>query len=164
METGAKTCGLHESTPEEVNARLHRLYDKLKKSPVAVPVPKDGLGSYGLIDYKYVKTTLMLFAYAPYTLNPFLGAPQLSASLAELESGNGAPLWNWLSQLQANFECSCPKRPQAPENVGPDALQAIACGDGGKANDTVEDLEGYFTRLSAISEFADVLAPRPICL
>lgn len=164
MEAGADVCGLYQSTPEQVLDRLHRLFAKLKKNPIVVPMSKNDVGDYGLISYKLVKSTLLMFAYKPYAIASPLGAPQLSVSLAELEKDNGTPLWSWLSALQERFECSCPTRPQEPKYVNTDALQAIACGDGGRVDDTVEDLEEYFSRLLAISEYADVVAPRPMCL
>lgn len=164
VEAGPVNCGLHQSTPQEVLDRLHNILDELKRSPVAVFASKTGPNNYGLIDYKLVKSTLLFFTAEPYPRNPFTGAAYLSAALAELEKGNGAPLWTALSSMQERFACSCPEHPQEPEALTGHAIQAIVCGDGGRIDDTVEELEEDFIRLSAISEFADVLWPRPACL
>lgn len=144
---------------------MHKLLEDLKQNPVLVPISESPSNNYGLVDYKVVKNALALFAYAPYgTAGPFLAAIHLSSSLAELEKGNGAPIWAWLSLTQERFECTCPKQPQEPDLITPHADQAITCGDSGQVNDTVQDLKDYFVRASAISAFADILWPRALCL
>lgn len=164
VEAGATECALYEPTPKQVLARLHKLLDNLKKSPVAVPISETTLGSYGLINYKHVKETLLKFAYTPYS-DTILGAPHLATALHELENGNGVPLWTqWLGRLQERFECACHKFPQGPNLQTPHTQQAVMCSDGEKVDDTVEEIEEYFARLSKTSEFADVMAPRVACV
>ena len=164
VQAGPQMCGLYESTPDKVDARLHKLLDNLKKSPIPILDVETPFRRYGMIDYKLAKQTLLLFTYSPYSKTT-IGAKGLSWAFYELEKRNGAPLWTFLTLLAERFTCDCPVpgQPSPPNIQTPDALQTIACTDARQLNDTVEDLQVFFSKNAQQSELADVWPIRALC-
>lgn len=159
VDAGPNKCALFEPTANQVHSRLTKILENLKRNPVAV------LGSssveqsidYGVIDYKSVRTLLFMFLYSPYSGM----APTLMSAFRALEDGKGEPLWNLIAPSQPSFSCSC--KPKAQTIETPEAVLAIACGDGLPVEDTVEELEKGFYEQSKQTEFAELWQLRPPC-
>ena len=167
VDAGPDACALYEPTASAIHARIHRLFEKLKASPVPVDmseVPYPLSVPYGLIDYKAVKALLFLFLYIPYD-NGMLSAPRLAAALRDLENGDGVKLWGVLGLFALKFTCECPVPGHPlPPIPTPDTQHAIYCTDGDQISDTVEDLQKKFALLAKESEFADVFQIAGTCM
>lgn len=159
VNAGPEKCALFEPTANQVHARLTKILENLKRKPVAV-LASSGVGpsiDYGIVDYKSARTLLFMFLYSPYSGM----APTLMSAFRALEDGKGGSLWNLIAPSQPPFSCSC--KPKAPTIETPEAVLAIACGDGVPVEDTVEELEKGFYEQSKQTEFAEFWQLRPRC-
>lgn len=136
FNAGPSGCSFYASSPEPISENLNRLYDITKTSPFPV---LSNTSSYGVVDYNFLRSTIFISLYSPYSL-----FPPLADALAELSKGNAKPLWDYATQLGLN-EVS-------------DPLIAIACNDASLIPGTLGDAEQYYNKLAKTSEWADVWA------
>ena len=133
---GPSGCSFYASSPEAISENLNRLYDTTKTNPFAV---LSNTSSYGVVDYNFLRTTIFISLYSPYS-----SFPPLADALAELSKGNAEPLWDYGSTTQVLL------------NEVSDPLIAIACNDASLIPGTLEDAEQYYNKLAKTSEWADV--------
>ena len=90
------------------------------------------------MDYSFLRTTVFVSLYFPYT-----SFPPLADALTELSKGNAGPLWDI-----------------GPNKGTPvdDPMIAIQCNDGSLVPETLESAELYFEELAKTSEWADIWA------
>lgn len=126
--------------------------------------------SYGIVDYKLVKTTLLQFLYDPYphdlTSSSGARSPRnLAIALRAVEQGDGAPMWKVNEANWERFTCECPLpgKPQPPQFATPDASGVLVCVDAGPLNINLVDVSRYFDANGADLEFADVGPIRALC-
>ena len=166
VAAGPTSCPLYESTTEKVHARLTAIFDALKRRPL--PVYNNITGKeYGLVDYKLARRALFTLLIAPYgTTTKYPSVDRLRA-LADVEKGDGLALARLAGIVPADapFSCSCPGEPRPPIADTPDATAAIVCADAeaARGEDTVEDLEEHFRKMSEGTEFADQWPFRTYC-
>ena len=169
-DAGPSLCALHESTTEKVHARLTAIFDALKRRPL--PVYSNITGKeYGLVDYKLARLVLFTLLYAPYGSTFYRNAKHPSMdllhALADVEKGDGLALGRLAGIVPANapFSCSCPGEPHPPVVDTPDTTIAILCADAeaARGEDTVEDLEEHFRKMSEGTEFANMWPIRTYC-
>lgn len=136
FNAGPSGCSFYASSPEAISRNLEKLYDITKSRPF--PVFRNTSSSYGLVDYNFLRITVFVSLYFPYS-----SFPPLAHALAELSKGNAEPLWEI-----------------GPNQGTPvaDAMIAIGCNDGDRIPGTLEDAEVYFEELLKTSEWADVWA------
>lgn len=156
-DVGPERCILYESTAQRIHDRLTSILETLKRNPIAAST---GCGShdYGIVDYKMVKSFLLMFLYSPYSPG---AAERLAFALRALEIGEARPFWNLIRPLQQGLTCTCPS--EAPTLQTLEAQQAIHCGDGVPLEDTVDEIDEFFHELRQQSEFADVWPYRVMC-
>jgi hypothetical protein len=145
---------------------VNRILDNLKQRTLPVSAEVNGTyQNYGLVDYKMARSVVFVMLYSPYGSNGVHLAPSVTYALAQAEKGNGLPLGELAGLVPTPFRCECPSDnpPTQPLIFTPDTTYAIACGDGAVLNDTVEDLEKYFEKMSKDSEFADMWSIRSQC-
>jgi hypothetical protein len=131
---GPSGCSFYASSPEAISKNLDKLYDMTKTTPFPV---LNNTSSYGVVDYNFLRTTIFISLYSPYS-----SFPPLADALAELSKGNARPLWDYGSAMQVN-EVS-------------DPLIAIGCNDASLIPGTLEDAEQFYNKLVKTSEWADV--------
>ncbi|KAF8351757.1 Alpha/Beta hydrolase protein, partial [Amanita rubescens] len=133
---GPSGCSFYASSPEAISKNLDRLYDMTKTTPFPV---LNNASSYGVVDYNFLRTTIFISLYSPYS-----SFPPLADALAELSKGNAKPLWDYGSTTQLLV------------NEVLDPLIAIGCNDASLIPGTLEDAEQYYNKLVKTSEWADI--------
>lgn len=144
-----------------MHTRLTKILENLKRFPVSVPT-KGGAGpspDYGIVEYKAVKKTLLLFLYNPYTGK----ASQLMSALRALENGDGRPIMEYIAPPASQSDSDGIFPPHLSLYQSLDARTAISCSDGLPVDDTVEELEDVFKELMKQSEYGDVWDLRISC-
>ena len=150
IDAGPELCPIYEPTIEQIRERVNNVLEQLKIEPRAFANATDR--SQGLVGYDIVKSQLLEMVYAPHIVGK-----AFAERFAALEAGNPWPFWsvspNAVGQKLLQDSCSV--------NVTADALLSIslipiACSDGAPINDTLADLQDYYSRLSEQSSFADV--------
>ena len=126
------------ASPGAISQNLAKLYDITKTRPF--PIFRNA-SSYGAVDYAFLRTTIFVSLYTPYS-----AFPPLADALTELSKGNAAPLWDYGIGIQTTL------------NVVSDPEIVIACNDGNLIPGTVEDAEQYFKQLAKTSDWADTWA------
>jgi hypothetical protein len=139
FKAGPSNCAFYAPSPEAISQNLTRLYDNLKSRPV--PVFSRHTGSYGIVDYNFLRLTIFVSLY-----NPYIWFPVLADALTTLSKGNAEAFWDVASGPQILMK-----------SVG-EALIGIACNDGIPIPGTIEDAELHFAELSKTSQWADVWA------
>ncbi|KAI6345143.1 hypothetical protein MCOR25_011055 [Pyricularia grisea] len=142
---GPSKCAFHSSSPAEIERRLHRLLDRLRKNPIIIPA-KTGQESEGpempeIVTYSKLRR---LIAGALY--RPLYKFPDFARVLAALDKGDGGPYYEATEAGMPPLSSFCyatPVEPGAPlagvvESTA-DAFPAISCADSEEWTGTVED-------------------------
>ncbi|PSS36784.1 hypothetical protein PHLCEN_2v1415 [Hermanssonia centrifuga] len=166
-EAGPEACALHESSAEKIKSRLNSLYESLKYSPIPVSAKGSDFtaADYGLVDYALVRKLIFGFLYAPYPgMRPGGVTPSaLASALAAAENGNGLPLWDLQKNGTEQFKCKCGGGANpVPRTDG--ATVAIACGEGDVVEDSIEELQAHYEKMSQDSTFAELWTVHASCV
>ena len=105
------------------------------------------------INRKVALTSLFVVNNFPYDgMGPLFGA------YAELEKGNGLPLYNLISKYTGNLTVTCQDCPHSVSQAGvsPDADISIQCADSGAQSDDPTYLKGLYEALAAQTQLADI--------
>lgn len=164
FKSGPKRCPFYSKSPSEIEIRLNKLLEFVRKYPVIVPGATTG-DRPDLVTYSTVRRVIASSLYRPISMFPLL-----ASALLALESGDGSSFQllsgqNTEGSLLCSTSLSSPKNPSDPEpeppgNVPPededsegnaDASIAILCSDNGNwagnvslevFGEYVQDLEG----------------------
>ncbi|KZV81214.1 hypothetical protein EXIGLDRAFT_686220 [Exidia glandulosa HHB12029] len=146
----SSSCPLHEKTGELVGQRLDAILQRLKTEPIAV---RNG-SIYGLVDYALARERIFRALYKPVT-----SFPPLFKAFAEVERGNGQPLYA-LSELHpSSWRCSCTDVPESVEET----TVAIACGDADVVEHDLPQLKEHYANMARLSSFADMWTAHAQC-
>jgi hypothetical protein len=135
FNAGPSGCSFYAPSPEAISQNLTRLYDITKSRPF--PVFRNA-SSYGVVDYNYLRTTVFVSLYFPYS-----SFPPLADALTDLAKGNAEKLWEIGPNKGAPLD---------------DPMIAIQCNDGNLIPETLEDAELYYDELAKTSEWANIWA------
>ncbi|KZV84203.1 hypothetical protein EXIGLDRAFT_842389 [Exidia glandulosa HHB12029] len=139
----SSSCPLHEKTGELVSQRLDAILERLKTEPIAV---RNG-STYGIVDYALAHERIFRALYKPVT-----SLPPLFAAFAEVESGNGQPLYALAELHPSSWRCDCTDAPESVEET----TVAIACGDADVVNHDLHQLKKHYANMARLSSFADM--------
>ncbi|KZV89506.1 hypothetical protein EXIGLDRAFT_650153 [Exidia glandulosa HHB12029] len=143
----SSVCPLREKTGDLVGNRLDAILNNLKTEPI--PVRNGSI--YGLVDYSLAHSLIFRALYKPVT-----SFPPLFAALAEVEKGNGQPLYTLSGITTSSWRCECSSGGGAlPESVG-ETTAAIACGDADVVDHDLPQLKEHYANMARLSSFADV--------
>ena len=153
---GPSKCALYAPSPEEVQARVDALLERIKVSPVIVqPNVITGPEIPEIISYSRVRRLISTTLYQPVRM-----FARTATALAALEKGDGEPLYQYyLAGSDPSSLCSLetvpPTEPASgsDEDTG-DAFPAILCSDAEPSNLTIEEMELHAERLQEISRAA----------
>ncbi|EJC99937.1 alpha/beta-hydrolase [Fomitiporia mediterranea MF3/22] len=160
VQAGPKLCPLYEKCTNLVLARVNRIVDKLRMTPV--PVFNQTAFDSGLVDSATVQKQIFQALYSPYN-----EGAALVAALAALEQGNGSAIYqgSFQDQTQQLLEEDTPPQTNGTSASGSETFRAIFCGD--KVSDdpgTVDDLrEAYRETLAVTPFFAGIAAAEDTC-
>lgn len=162
---GPEKCALYEDTADKVQARYQRILDTLKKTPLVVlpEDPTNPLASYGLISYKDAHAFTWGFMYSPYFGTP--NSTEFAAAFRAAEVGDGSVMWSFIGGSTESIDCggNCTQFPIPPILAADDAQKTILCTDVDPFDETVPELQKYFTDQLQISQFADIWIVRSFC-
>ena len=106
------------------------------------------------IDRKIALASLFVVSFFPYDgMEPLFGA------YAELEKGNGLPLYNLISSSTGNLTVTCQDcpHPVAQAGASPDADISIQCADSGAQSDDLTFLKSLYNSFAAQTQLADIV-------
>ncbi|KAF7350293.1 AB hydrolase-1 domain-containing protein [Mycena venus] len=147
---GPENCAFYASSSAKISANISQLLDSVKTQPVPVMT----LISYNVFGYTLLKNVIFDAFYTPYQLF----AP-LAQSLADLAKGNASTIYTMGVEVP-HFECESNSTSSVPfhENTY-EAGVTIACGDVGPVNDTVSQLQDFYSNAKNVSNsFADLVS------
>ncbi|KAK2459323.1 hypothetical protein APHAL10511_008678 [Amanita phalloides] len=140
FKAGPSKCAFYAPSPAAILQNLTTIYESLKSRPV--PAFSHRTGSYGVIDYNFLRITLFSSFLAPYAL-----FPSVADALAAISRGDIGTAWDIAAPVEQSI-------------VGqlPDAFTGIACNDGRPIPGTIEDTMVWYEKFLKTSEWADVSA------
>lgn len=148
-----------------MQARYQRILDSLKTTPLVVlpEDPTNPLASYGLISYKDAHAFTWGFMYSPYFGTP--NSTEFAAAFRAAEAGDGSVMWSFIGGATESIDCgsNCTQFPIPPILAADDAQKTILCTDVDPFDETVPELQKYFTDQLQISQFADIWIVRSFC-
>nr|GAT55848.1 predicted protein [Mycena chlorophos] len=150
FKAGPSLCAFHNnaSSPSDIAAAYENLLSSIQQNPIpAVVTLSEGNAGYGVVDYSVVKNVVFSSLYQPYT-----SFPALAQALADLAAGNSSTIY--AASGAQEFTCG---PGAAPLGSALEATISITCNDA-TPNDTLADLQRYYTDAAVITEFADVFA------
>ncbi|KAJ7250174.1 Alpha/Beta hydrolase protein [Mycena haematopus] len=153
-QAGPEICPFYEATAAEISVKLDALTASVKEKPFAVLTP----GSYGIMDFDFLRNTILDALFDPY--DPNNGFVSLGQSLASLAEGNATSFYDM--NAVPTFECQASTTPFHENNL--EAYMTIACGDALPVNDTLTELQEYWVSGLKMSSFSDLLSiTRVLC-
>ena len=126
------------------------MFESLRSKVITI---YDGVKTMDFINRKVALTSLFDVSYSPYDgMGPLFGA------YAELEKGNGLPLYNLILNYTGNLTVTCQDCPHsvAQADASPDAFNSILCSDSGAHSDDTTYLKGLYDALAAQTQLADI--------
>lgn len=147
----SSACPLREKSGDLVGSRLDSILDGLKTAPLPV---RNG-SNYGIVDYPLARGLVFQGLYKPVTQYP-----PLFAALAEVEKGNGLPLFALSGKADSLWRCDCST--DAPASVG-ETTAAVACGDGDVVTQDLPQLKQHYANMARQSSFADMWVVHTYC-
>ena len=142
---GPDDCAFYVASSAKISSNL----DKLTASVKAQPVPVITSISYGILGYTFLRNLIFDALYNPYDLFSLL-----AQSLAALANGNASTMY--IAIEVPSFECECNTVAQPFHDNGYEAAVTIACGDATPVNDSVLELQDFYSAETTISSFADL--------
>lgn len=153
MDAGPSICPIYETTTDKISTRVNTLLNSLKIEPISFF--NETSGDYGSLDYSAAKGAIFTVLYTPHQT----GAA-LTAALALAEQGAGQPLFALSNREAASSDyvcdCSATVSPSTSFADGFENTLAIACGDSGPTNGTLDDMKTLYTEMAQDSLFAEV--------
>ncbi|KAF5361521.1 hypothetical protein D9758_006133 [Tetrapyrgos nigripes] len=125
---GPKNCAFYASSPAKIEAALDDIYDSLRSQPIPVFLNSD---LYGIFTYDNLRSLIMEALYVP----PLF--PLLAQGLAQVQAGSATLLFELLSIVSV------------ADNISPEALVAIECGDSDPFNADASQLREYMSRINS---------------
>lgn len=155
VNAGPDKCALHESSVAGIQARVDAILTRLRTALLSVEAED---GSRAIVDYPAALQVMFSTLYQSHKQ----GA-QLMHALAELEQGNGFPIYNSSVQREINDLMTCNCGETVPVDALWDRFSAIACGDVDDRGEYLEDLRVAYEEMAQISKFAEVWPARMFC-
>lgn len=126
VAAGPKKCAIYENSTELVRARVNKILNDVHLAPVPVYNNTDlSQITFGVVDYSLVALQLFQALYWPYA-----NSPTLADSLAELEKGNGSPIYaNSLTSIVNSWALDTCQNDQPFQADLVDVTSPILCGD-----------------------------------
>lgn len=143
---GPDSCAFYANSSIEISANLDKLFDSVKAQPVPVITPI----SYSVFGFTLLKNAVFDAFYAPHQYF----AP-LAQGLADLAQGNASTIYSALVEVPP-FECQSDSNSSVNNTY--EAGVAIACGDAGPVNDTVSQLQDFYSAGLKVSSLADLVS------
>lgn len=144
---------MYDESPDTIKKRFETLLENIRKSPVIIPVGKDGSGPDmpELVTYSKVKRLLSDALDAPvYTFKSF------AQTIRALEKGDGLPYWEYLNPIgNPTPACSAETVPTDIPKLSyntEDLFGTTICQDKRGPNiETVDEFEEFVDNLIAAS-------------
>ncbi|KZV95715.1 alpha/beta-hydrolase [Exidia glandulosa HHB12029] len=149
--SASKDCGIHNPTPEAVQAR----YERILASVAVEPVPWVFFSNYGIVDIAMTRATVFHALKHPYCMFPLL-----AIALSALEVGDG--MYMHLLASSPFYYCKDEWMPGGLDYLT-EARTAIMCRDAGPVDDSLAQLQQWFDRQRNVSSFADFAWSRIAC-
>lgn len=152
VDAGPSVCPIYETSVDEVNARVNSLLEKLKVHPISFY--NSSTGAYGTLDYSAAKGSIFTVLY-----NAHKAGARLTHAIADAEKGVGQPLYDLSSRVVSSeaLECDCPASPlPLPFSNSAENTLAIACGDAGPTEATLEETREFYEEMGKSSTFAEM--------
>ncbi|KAJ6554854.1 hypothetical protein B0H19DRAFT_1263146 [Mycena capillaripes] len=144
---GPDNCAYYAPSTGEISENLNELLDSVKNQPVPVITPI----SYTVFGYTLLKNAIFDALYSPSQLF----AP-LAQGLADLAKRNASSIYTAFVEVPP-FECESDSNSSLPfHDNGYEAAATIACGDGPPVNDSVSQLQGFYSVGQEVSSFSDL--------
>ncbi|KAJ7773931.1 alpha/beta-hydrolase [Mycena metata] len=146
---GLDNCAFYAPSSAQITANLQTLLASAETNPLPVVTPI----SYDVFGYTLLKNTLLDSLYS--SLSFF---QPLAEGLADLAKGNASTIYTSFIEAPP-FECAADSNSTSPpipfhENVF-EAVFSIACGDAVAVNDTVPELQKFYSQAQNVSSFGD---------
>lgn len=151
VDAGPSICPIFETSTDKISARVDTLLESLKIEPISFY--NETSGEYGSLDYSAAKGAIFTVLYTPHQ-----NGAALTVALALAEQGEGQPLFTLSGRVAANsdYVCSCSETPSTPFADGYENTLAIACGDSGPFNGTLDDMKALYAEMAQDSQFAEL--------
>ncbi|KAL0580848.1 hypothetical protein V5O48_001140 [Marasmius crinis-equi] len=144
-EAGPGSCAFYEDSVGAMESKLEGIYAKL----IDAPIPVVANISYGLVDYNFLRSAVLISMYAPTAW------PSLAEGLQAVHEGNQTFL-DSLFQTPM-FECDCDGS-KHEFDPNPEALNAYICNDGDPVPPGVEEARAHYQESVKFSEFGSFWA------
>lgn len=153
VAAGPSLCPLYEPSAALIRTRVNALLSSLKTHPITGQSARNP-ADYGTVDYSKV-----LIAFFEALYKPYEKLPAFAEALAALERGDASLMLG----LSPPPHVSCAEcgnggsKSKTFSFVGDESVQlSISCSDGTPVNDTLEEVEEYYRKMAALSQFGDV--------
>ncbi|KAJ6566157.1 TAP-like protein-domain-containing protein [Mycena capillaripes] len=144
---GPDDCAYYAPSTAEISANLNKLLDSVKTQPVPVMTPI----SYTVFGYTLLKNSIFDALYSPSQ-----SFATLAQGLTDLVAGNASTIYSAFVEIPP-FECGSESNSSLPlhENAY-EASSTISCGDGPPVNDSISQLQGFYSAQQEVSRFSDI--------
>ncbi|KAF7333867.1 AB hydrolase-1 domain-containing protein [Mycena venus] len=152
---GPHSCAYYAPSTADISTNLNDLMASIKTQPVPVITPT----SYSVFGY-----TLLRNAIFDAITTPFQFFAPLAQGLADLAKGNASTLYTNFFEVPP-FECEAGSNNSLPFHENSyEASAAINCGDSTPVNDSVSQLQAYYSAAQEVANLADLSSNlRVIC-
>jgi hypothetical protein len=147
---GPAGCAFHAPSPAAVASKFDDLLATIRGRPYAVVTPQ----SHGIVDYSTVRNTVLNALSFPYPFDAS-GLVMAGFALADLAAGNASTMYA-MNEVPT-FDCSAAAADR-PSQSALEAYLGTACGDVIPFEDSISQLQEFYTKASKVSSFADLLS------
>jgi hypothetical protein len=144
---GPAICAFHAPSLATIASKFDDLMTTIRGRPYAVVTPQ----SHGILDYSSVRNTVLNALFGPYD-SAFV---KLAQALADLAAGNATTIYT-MSEIPT-FKCSTPAAGLPPQSAL-EAYLGTSCGDVIPFDDSMSQLQDFYTQAQKVSSFADLLS------
>ncbi|KAL0569858.1 hypothetical protein V5O48_012099 [Marasmius crinis-equi] len=146
-EAGPESCAFYEDSVEAMEDKLNGIYTSL----IEKPIPMQTNLSSNIIDYGYLRNTLVVALYDPSKWRLY------AAALQQLSQGNATAYYSILDA--PDFQCDCESDPSKYEfEHVKDALIGYICNDGDEVPREFEEAQAHYQASTEFSSFGSYFA------